>query len=1202
MKASKDSGFISRFELNDKRPSLGSIRLSGKSPLSHGQVIPWLKNHLKLRNGNDDLRSDKTEKNKNNIELERVQQYFKGIKVEHGKIHITSNNGKAAFIQMEFYSIPGDVSAVTGISEQTALQKAIAFVGAEKYMWEGYTGDDPDFIKPTAELVFVEDIYKKQGTIVLAYKFMIYAERPLSKSLIYVSAQTGEIVFTDKIIKHVNASGVADSRYSNSQAITTSVISPSKYILRAQRNGDSIVTLDYQRRVLSSQNQALASDFSDNDNNWTAAEFNNSNFDNAALDVHFGLEKVSDYWKFVHGRNGWNNNHGKMKSYVHVRASANAGYDNAFWDGTAMFYGDGTALSGNPTGFLPLTSIDVTAHELGHAICQSTAGLVYQRESGALNEGFSDIWAACIERYAAFPGLKQTFKIGEEISPPGRFLRDMQSPNGGGQPDTYLGTYWMNTTLGGCPFIANNNDNCGVHYNSGVLNKWFYILTQGESGVNDISNSYQVTGIGFSRSEQIVYLTEQSLTANADFFETRNASINAASVLYGECSAEVIAVTNAWHAVGVGTTADCTSHVEFVSSQATVTEGSGVSTFCASKSLAIPVKLGKAASQPVIINFNGTGTAVNGLHYTITQPNLTFNAGESGTKNFIITLHDNATVDGNKTLSLNYTVASNDGNAIAGLNNQQYTLTIADDDIFPTAVIAATGVTAILINENFESVTGGFPAGWVAGSFSASPSSNHWTVGSGGGAGISGQAAYITSNLATKTFTYNNTSATDKILVTKPVSATGLKELKLQFRYKVEGEYGSGNVYDFGRVMYSTDGSSFQFLNDPSTGQPVLLYGKADVVNTMGPITLPSALNGVKTLYIGFRWISDDYAGTNGPLLVDDVLLTGRTAAATVETLVNQPVTTRLVSGNLSSYLLSQADSQLIAHVSNPSASVSCITASVLAAGTGKQQLTTASGTFHASQKVIGLQPAVEDNSTTYTGTLYFTSQELATWGTSVSNLKILKVKNGVPLSSTLTSENAMIITPTSIADSSATTGVIAFTGNFSGFSKFLLVEPGFTLGYSLSAGITKTFLTCPGDANGSITAAGNGGLSPYSYSIDTGRTFQTSGTFNNLRAGNYQIIVRDNNQQEVDTVVTIGVNSTEWIGGTDSNWHLAANWSRGFVPDASTHVIFPAGALRECIISTSDATAATVQIKAGASLKVNTGRNLVITGKCPSL
>ena len=104
----------------------------------------------------------------------------------------------------------------------------------------------------------------------------------------------------------------------------------------------------------------------DADNNWTAAEYNNANFDNVAGDAHLGAQCTYDYWKAVHGRNSYDNAGAAIKSYVHFDDTPGdgVGYENAYWDGTEMTYGDGASR------FRPLTAMDVCGHEIGHAVCE----------------------------------------------------------------------------------------------------------------------------------------------------------------------------------------------------------------------------------------------------------------------------------------------------------------------------------------------------------------------------------------------------------------------------------------------------------------------------------------------------------------------------------------------------------------------------------------------------------------------------------------------------------------------------------------------------------------------------------------------------------------------------------------------------------------------------------------------------------------
>ena len=175
-----------------------------------------------------------------------------------------------------------------------------------------------------------------------------------------------------------------------------------------------------------------------------------------------------------------------------------------------------------------------------HGLTSNTANLIYSAESGALNESFSDIFGTCVENYAT--PADWDWLIGEDLS--SSPFRSMSDPNSHGDPDTYFGTNWASLTGG---------DSGGVHTNSGVQNFWFYLLSEGGSGVNDNSDAYNVTGLGISTAAKIafrsltLYLIESSEFADARFY-----SIQAATDLYGACSPEVESTTNAWYAVGVG--------------------------------------------------------------------------------------------------------------------------------------------------------------------------------------------------------------------------------------------------------------------------------------------------------------------------------------------------------------------------------------------------------------------------------------------------------------------------------------------------------------------------------------------------------------------------------------------------------------------------------------------------------------------------
>ncbi len=497
---------------------------------------------------------------------QRFQQMYKGVKVEFGTIIVHSRNGKAVSVNGELYN-PENLSFKPTVSEQDGLEIAMKVTPAQKYLWDNVEQSKlMAYQKPQGEVVALPNVIT--GDINLAYKYDIYALEPEYREEIYIDASTGSVLLRNPIIKYCNknnhssktsqlskieravVSGNAATRYSGSRNIETTFDNTiSKYVLNDDTRGNGIVTYNCTKT-----NTRPAVNFTDDDNDWTATEFNNLNKDNAALDAHWGAEVTFDFWKNIFNRNSYDDKNAKIKSYVHYDSTPGdgIGWSNANWNGSVMTYGDGSTN--------PFTALDVCGHEIGHAICTNTANLVYANQSGGLNEGFSDIWGACIEQYgrtgnlnAPTNGTNPVWLIGEDFST----LRSMSNPNSKLDPDTYKGTYYRTTANDGTCVPNSGNDQCGVHKNSGVLNHWFYILTAGKSGTNNAPageiDTYNVTGIGMEKSSQIAYYAERDyLTPNSTFADARNATIAAANSLYCANTPEVIAVTNAWNAVNVG--------------------------------------------------------------------------------------------------------------------------------------------------------------------------------------------------------------------------------------------------------------------------------------------------------------------------------------------------------------------------------------------------------------------------------------------------------------------------------------------------------------------------------------------------------------------------------------------------------------------------------------------------------------------------
>ncbi len=253
--------------------------------------------------------------------------------------------------------------------------------------------------------------------------------------------------------------------------------------------------------------------------------------------VDEAFEYLGDTWDFffdVFSRNSIDQNGMTLDAVVHYDEE----FDNAFWNGEQMVFGDGSGQL-----FTRLTqSLSVCGHELGHGVIQFDGPLVYQRESGALNESIADCFGAMVVQYKGGQTADAAdWLIGSEIlaeGVTGRALRDMANP----------GTAFDDDVLGKDPqpghmddFVQTIGDNGGVHINSGIPNRAFYTLATTLGG-----HSWEHAG-------RILYVTlgHPRLNANTTFRSFARLNQHVASTLYGIGSTEADAVTAAWATVGV---------------------------------------------------------------------------------------------------------------------------------------------------------------------------------------------------------------------------------------------------------------------------------------------------------------------------------------------------------------------------------------------------------------------------------------------------------------------------------------------------------------------------------------------------------------------------------------------------------------------------------------------------------------------------
>jgi vibriolysin len=263
----------------------------------------------------------------------------------------------------------------------------------------------------------------------------------------------------------------------------------------------------------------------------------------ATADVHIDenydhLGTTYNCYKTLFNRDSYNNAGAALTSTVHHSTN----YVNAFWNGTQMVYGDGNGVDSGMLG----RDLDVTVHELTHAVTDSESDLVYSNESGALNEAMSDIFAAVCESWTRTPSFTidpDVWKIGEDIWTPGTAgdaLRYMANPTQDGSSKDYYPTRYTGTS-----------DNGGVHWNSGIANLAFQLLAQGGTHPRGVTTTV-VPGIGVELAARIFYKANTDIFTSSTNFAGAKTGTEQAAVQLGYDANIQAAVTKAWEAVGVG--------------------------------------------------------------------------------------------------------------------------------------------------------------------------------------------------------------------------------------------------------------------------------------------------------------------------------------------------------------------------------------------------------------------------------------------------------------------------------------------------------------------------------------------------------------------------------------------------------------------------------------------------------------------------
>ena len=495
---------------------------------------------LMRRTGDLQLRRATTDTILEGRQHERYDQYWRGVRVFGGDVVRQSNAGLTESIFGTLYDNL-TVSTTPALTEDKARETFAALAGK------------PLPADREVELV----VLPATGGGTLTWRTHIWVGRKWMQT--FIDASTGAVVKQYNDLKTQSAVGVGNGVLGDRKKISARQ-SGTQFVADDELRPPVLATFDMRgdpgrTNALLDGLLPTPSDYaSDGDNNWT---------DGANVDAHVYLGWTYDYWFRRFARKGLDDHDAPIRALTHpvnrddIESAPEEDipfYLNAFWCEGCGPSGQGVMVFGEglpPEFVLSDTgqdvnyfsgALDIVAHELTHGLTDRTSRLIYENESGALNESFSDIIGTSVEFFYQQPGpgaRQADYLVAEDVITPGG-IRSMSNPGAFGDPDHYSRRF------------RGSDDDGGVHINSGIPNQAFYLAIEG--GANRTSG-LNVQGVGSANREQIEKVFYRAfvflLPSSATFSTARAATIQAARDLYGPSSAAERAVTEAWTAVGV---------------------------------------------------------------------------------------------------------------------------------------------------------------------------------------------------------------------------------------------------------------------------------------------------------------------------------------------------------------------------------------------------------------------------------------------------------------------------------------------------------------------------------------------------------------------------------------------------------------------------------------------------------------------------
>lgn len=494
----------------------------------------------------------------------RIDQVYQGVPVYGAEVIAHARNGVFDLLNGRYYSTPQLASVAPALDAARAIDQVKLAIGPEN-IHNDWTPEQVQLlqIQPfKAELVIYHP-GSQPNNARLAWH--VEAHPAMMKRLIYfIDANTGEVIhsydYTCRIDGHPYGPVSHDhSPVETAAGNTTATIAASApppvnatgtdllgqvRSFGAWQQGATFYLEDAGKSMFNSGASTMPADpvgviitldagntspqnqnFDYNFVTSNSSVFSNSAASNGAnaVSAHWNSIKSYDYYLNTHGRNSIDGVGGNIIAFINVSESNGASMENAYWDGAAMWYGNGG------TTFKKLArGLDVGGHEMTHGVVEKTANLVYQDESGALNESFADIFGAMIDN--------DDWLIGEDVMQSGTnaALRSMSDPHNG---VTSSSPWWQPRTVS--EQYNGSQDNGGVHINSGISNWAFYLFATNAN-------------VGKPKAEKVYYKAlKDYLVKSSQFVDLRIAVLQAANDLYPAGNTVANAAAAAFDQVGI---------------------------------------------------------------------------------------------------------------------------------------------------------------------------------------------------------------------------------------------------------------------------------------------------------------------------------------------------------------------------------------------------------------------------------------------------------------------------------------------------------------------------------------------------------------------------------------------------------------------------------------------------------------------------